>query len=83
MTKAKTEWKFQKDFVVAPREQGFSLNGNEAKIAVEQKKSSKGWEESEKQGRSGKEHKLKKIINIDYLRRRDFKTYFGNGRKLK
>jgi hypothetical protein len=42
MTKAKTEWKFQKDFVVAPREQGFSLNGNEAKIAVEQKKSSRG-----------------------------------------
>jgi hypothetical protein len=42
MTKAKTEWKFQKDFVVAPREQGFSLNVNEAKIAVEQKKSSRG-----------------------------------------
>jgi hypothetical protein len=50
MTKAKTEWKFQKDYVVAPREQGFSLNVNEAKIAVEHKKSSRGWEESEKQG---------------------------------
>jgi hypothetical protein len=43
MTKAKTEWKFQKDYVVAPRKQGFSL-------VNEHKKSSRGWEEREKQG---------------------------------